>query len=270
MAVSFLGSQAVESGGTASSRARVLSSSASANTKGVYGTAHVTATAYPTAWAQVFILRPGAAADFLVDVAVGAASSEQVVIANLPYSVNNILSPPMASFLLPLHIPAGSRISSRVQATANTSIECQVICHAPMFGGERGLGQVETCGAVTGTSLGTSVDPGGTASTKGTPSVLLAATTFPYKWVCVSINHTNTQTITPSWTVDIMVGAGGSEVVVVPDLCVSTGSASDTNPAIGLCFPCSIPAGSRVSARAQCSSNASPDRLLEIVLHGVG
>jgi hypothetical protein len=276
MAVSFLGAQAVESGGgsalTTDSRAITLTASGSTNTKGTYpATPHIASTARPSAWLLVDVSRVVSNSDFLIDIAVGAASSEQVIVPNLPVSSNAFASMPGASWLLPVAIPAGSRLNARCQAaTASAQLDVQLTLFAPMFGGERGLGRVEACGAVTATSRGTSVDPGGTNNTKGTPAELIAATSFPYKWVCVSINHTNTQTVAISWTVDIMVGAGGSEVVVVPDLAVNDGSVGDTNPAIGLCFPCSIPAGSRVSARAQSSLNTSPDRLLEVVLHGVG
>lgn len=270
MSVSFLGAQAVESGGVASSRPRAISASGTPNTKGSYGTPHFTATTFPAAWVLVTLLRTQGA-DVLVDIAVGGAGAEQVVIADIPSSSNVTTSPTAANYLFPLFIPAGSRIASRCQAPSGTlSIDVQVTLFAPMLGGERGLGQVETCGAVTATSLGTSVDPGGTANTKGSWSPLISATTIPYRWACVSINHTNIAAAAMDWGVDIGVGAGGSEVVVVPDLVVGTQTTNDAIPNPAFCFPLAIPAGTRVSARAQCNVNTASERLIEVTLHGAG
>jgi hypothetical protein len=274
MAVSFLGSQAALGGTVTLSRPRVITAAGSANTKGLYGASGAFAsTSYPAAWALVSMMRPSSAADYLVDVSVGAASAEQVVIANLPYSNNIVTSPTAANYLLPLSIPAGSRVAARCQSnTAGATIDVQVNLFAPMFGGERGLGRVETCGANTGTSLGTTI-PGHTsvANTKGTWTELIAATSFPYRWVCLGITHTNAvATGTCSFVLDIGVGAGGSEVVVVPNLCVGVQATIDAVPNGGRSFPLSIPAGTRVSARVSCSVTTASERDLEVVLLGVG
>lgn len=269
MSVSFLGSQVSASAALSSSRPPGPSTGAS-HAKGSY-TALIASTAYPTAWVLVSIPR-GGANDYLLDIAVGAVGVEQVVIPNLPYSCNSSSSNTGSTFLFPLHIPAGTRIAARGQnsSASNNTLPIQVTCLAPMLGGERGLGKVEDCGAVTASSVGTSVDPGGTANTKGAWAPLIAATTIPYRWVCVSIGHTNVLGANTSWTVDIGIGAASSEVVVVPDLAVYGGSVGDANPAVGLCFPLSIPAGTRIAARAQCSVNTASERLLEVVLHGAG
>jgi hypothetical protein len=268
-AVSFLGSQAAESGAVSVSRPALPSSGAS-NAKGAY-TQLIAATAYPAAWILVSMPRTGAG-DYLMDIAVGGAGSEQVVLPNLPLSIQAANVGGTSTYLFPLHVPAGSRIAARGQnSTAGAvAVDTQVTLFAPLAGGEKGLERVEACGAVTATSLGTSVDPGGTANTKGSWVELIAATTIPYRWACLSIGHTNALGASTSWAVDVGIGAGGSEVVVVPNLLVSGGSTADAIPAMGLCFPLHVPAGTRVAVRAACTVNTATERLIEAVLHGAG
>ena len=269
-AVSFLGSQAMESGVLSSGRL-TLTSGGSANTKGSYVQA-IASTSIPGAWVLLSLSRPTVTAtDLLVDVAVGGAGSEQVVIPNTVFSVNALTTPAMSIYLLPLHIPAGSRVALRAQSAGSSdTIDAQITIFAPMAGGEKGLERVEACGALTATSLGTVVDSGGTAHTKGAWSELIAATTHPYHWVCLSLTHEGALSAGTSYLVDLGIGGAGSEVVVVPNLAFYGGSTSDCMTGPVVCFPLHIPAGTRVAARSSCGATTSPDRVTEAVLHGVG
>jgi hypothetical protein len=271
MAVSFLGAQVAVSGATFASRPAALIANASAHTKGVW-TQLIASTSVPGAWLLVGLFRPSVAGDFLVNIGVGAFGTETAIAANIPYSSNVTTSPTGTYILLPLHVPAGSRVAGQCQSTTGSAnIDCQVTLFAPMFGGERGLGRVETCGANTGTSLGTTI-PGHTttANTKGTWTPLITSTSFPYKWVCLGITHTNALAALTSWIIDIGVGAGGSEVAVVSDIPASANSTADAISNGGVSFPLSIPAGSRISARCACSVTTASDRDVELVLLGVG
>jgi hypothetical protein len=267
-AVSFLGSQAAESGVLTSGRHSVTPGTS--NAKGSYDQL-IAATAYPAAWVLVTLSRT-VGSNFLVDIAVGAGGSEQVVVPNLPYSTNTSTSPTLSVFLLPLHIPAGSRIAARAQHAAGVAdtIDVQVTLFAPMAGGEKGLERVEACGALTASSLGTSVDPGTSANTKGAWSELVAATAHPYRWACLSITHDGTVGTSASSLVDVGIGAAGSEVVVVPNLAFFAANTIDAIPAPTSWFPFHVPAGTRIAVRSSCNQTGNPDRLLEAVLHGVG
>jgi hypothetical protein len=271
MTFSMLGAQGIASGVISGSRPSLLTANASLNTKGNYGTAHFTSTAFAAAWIMVTITR-NTARLFLVDIAVGAAGSEQVIIANLPSSSVIVSSGSSATYLFPLFIPAGSRIASRCQdSLGNDPIDVHVILFAPMFGGERGLGAVETCGAITATSRGTTI-PGhaSVANSKGSWTELIASTAFAYKWVCLGIGHTNAIAAATSWTLDIGIGAGGAETVLVPDIALHAGTVADTIPNNGRSFPLSIPAGTRISARVACSVTTASEKDIELILLGAG
>lgn len=105
---------------------------------------------------------------------------------------------------------------------------------------------------VTGTFLGTQITASGSTNTKGAYTQLTASSAFDVCWCCVGIliNAGATSTGVQAG-VDISVGAGGSEKVVVPNLCVSVGPASFNEEYCLYSFPLSIPSGTRIAARSQ-------------------
>ena len=79
---------------------------------------------------------------------------------------------------------------------------------------------------------------------------ITAATTYHATRMMISI--TGSGSVLRDHLVDIAVGAAGSEVVLFPNLIYSAGS--DTEWSCVYDFPCDIPAGTRLSARTQCST----------------
>ncbi len=113
----------------------------------------------------------------------------------------------------------------------------------------------QSVGANTAASAGTGI-PYTTANTKGAFVQLIASTTADAVWMLVN----------PVWggagfsnVFDIAVGAAGSEVVIAPNLIVAFSVST------GYLFPVCIPAGTRISARAQGNTgNRTP--LVSVVL----
>lgn len=115
---------------------------------------------------------------------------------------------------------------------------------------------IEVCngqdvGVVTSSSTGTTVTASSTANTKGSYAQLIATTAADC--VMVYIQATNLLAVTVNFLVDIAIGPSGSEKVVVPNIFMVGASATG-----GSCFdtliPLSIPQGTAVSARCQCST----------------
>lgn len=104
-------------------------------------------------------------------------------------------------------------------------------------------------GTVTTSSNGTALT-GGANNTKGSYTQLTASTTLDICALAVCLQETNNTT--RHCAVDIAVGASGSENVIISNLFVEGG----TNGANGqdYLFPINIPAGTRISARAQNGS----------------
>jgi len=254
-----------------SSSMTVITASATANTKGSY-TQIVASTAFDSTWMMLIVRGFGTSRGFLLDLAIGAAASEKVIISNLLLgsSGNGCLPGTYGPF--PISIPAGTRIAARLQSTTGSSTaQIEVVLGASGFADDAPLGIVTTYGADTSDSGGTQVDPGGTINTKGTWSEITSSTSREIKALCIAIgNQSNSAPGNASWLFDIGIGAGGSEKVVLADLyLVTTSSFAAQLIPNAFAFPISIPSGTRLSARAQCVINDATDRLFDVALYGV-
>lgn len=210
---------------------------------------------------------------YLVDIGVGAAAAEQILIPKL-LSYNSVAAQPIPrTYLLPIAIAKGERISARCQsATTVATIKVAIQCFSGPITGRHGVRRVETAGISTANSNVTLIaDPGATPHTDGGWTQLIAATTFHWRWVCVAVTTTDAAAgAITSFLFDLGVGASSSEVAFVNDLWVLSHTATD-HPVPGTyCFPCSIASGSRVSARHRESTGTASDRRLSIGLYGVG
>lgn len=254
-----------------------LTASASANTMGSYAQL-VAATTQTTSWAQISLRTTGATRSFLVDIAVGGAGSEMIVVNNLLFSVGGTAQARMISVLVPLTIPAGSRIAARCQSTtASATCFISMILFADAMGSNQHSGSyLQTYNANSATSFTiNAVDPGATANTKGAYAQLSASSTaFRGFFLAVGPSSNTTSTTgTPLWALDIAFGSAGSEIVVVPDLqlmgATTSAAVVPSLPSTLGYFPIPIPAGIRVAARAQCSSNTATGRVLGVTFYGV-
>lgn len=253
----------------ASSTITSLTANASANTKGSYVEIEDSTLFNVSAIMLTFLNSNGG--DYLIDIAVGAGGSEQVIISNLLWTASLFTGDNPSHVLFPIAIPAGTRVSARCQCTTGsrvTTLSVLFIAGSVLAGGK--LQRVETSGAATGDSGGTSVDPGGTINTKGAYSQLSAALVHPIKWIIIAVgNQANTARTTCFWLIDIAIGAGGSEQVVIPNLSFISRTEDDMPRPHAVGLPVDIPAGVRLAVRAQCSINDATDRLIDVAVYGV-
>lgn len=205
---------------------------------------------------------------YLFDIGTGAAAAEVAIASNMMWASStggfNINLP---SFLLPLAIPAGTRISARAQAQSQPAT-MGLKLHG--IEGSGGGSSATTHGAVTASTDGTTIDPGGSANTKGSYVQLVASTSVTYDYLIVMISgRGNPGPAGALFAVDIALGAAASEVVLIPDLLVSSNAALDSflPPVYG--FPVPIPSGSRISARSASTTTDATDRLLDVVVIGL-
>ena len=204
----------------------------------------------------------------LMDIGVGAASSEQVVIPNIYFE--GVTTQRGSHYSFPIRIPAGSRVSARAQSSAVSSALFTV---AHLFQGgwrsPRGLSRVIDYGTNTGDTGGVQVDPGATINTKGAWSEIISSTTARIKHLTISVGgqgnavRTGTHHLT-----DIGIGAAGSEQVLIPDIYFWQEDVSDSFNMGSRSFPCDIPEGTRIAARGQCGINDATDRLFDLMVYG--
>ena len=205
----------------------------------------------------------------LLDIGIGGAGSEEVILQNVSQASKSTGGSHKSEYM-PLRIPQGVRVAARMRqnGTQPCTLGMSVTLVAKGFGGERGFGSTDSIAAVTGSSRGTSIDPGSTINTKGGWVELVAASSNAYKHilVCVDPNNNTAATIASS-LIDIGIGGAGSEQVIIPNIFRAT----DDFEIFGPCwfgFPVNIAAGQRIAARAQCSINDATDRMLSVCLVG--
>lgn len=101
-----------------------------------------------------------------------------------------------------------------------------------------------------GTSFGKQFSASGAAHTKSGYTQLIASTPYDFDYLMIgSVLRDNSGAST--WAFDIAIGGAGSELILVPDLVLSTDSRW-SQKRVGL--PLKIPAGSRISARFQSTA----------------
>jgi len=228
-----------------STYSKTLTPHASANTKSIY--TELVASA-PFDVAGIVIECQIAGASFqLMDIAVGAAASEQIIIPNVLVGTTATGTHVILHKFIPIFIPAGSRIAVRFQSTNSSAyfhLKMQML--AQSFAGFGPPSRWIDWGSNLATSKGTTITAGSPGNTKGSYIQLVAASDFTTRWIILSIGDGTVDDV----AVDIAVGAAASEQIIISDFYV-------TNEAVTpyLLLPWSIPGGSRIAAR--CGSGGA-------------
>jgi hypothetical protein len=247
------------------------------------------ATAFEAAALQLYINVHFQDTLHLLDVGVGGAGSEQVILSNLLIAQSVGVQ---TGVLIPINIPAGSRIAVRLQDNfGGSDVWASGMLLAGGFISNTPFNTITTYGASTATSKGTVADAGATANTKGTWAQITASTTTAIKALMVAATRATQGTSVAAdyaQLMDIGVGASGSEQVLIPNFrfVVSTMNGGVTTPytagsgtlsGLSSLFPgiippilCDIPAGVRLAVRQQSSSTNANDRTSAYAIYGLG
>jgi hypothetical protein len=253
---------------TANSAGLAVTGSASAHTKGSY--VQLIASTAEEYSGLMLTFGSSSICTGLLDIAIGSAGSEQDIVPNIMFQTGVIGGLAGSATFLPLRIPAGSRIAARLQTVAGGS---QVVrfCLLGFTGGYSSrppLGRATTYGVNTGTSRGTSIDPGASANTKGSFAQIVASTANNIRALMICLgSQGNPAPTSTNWLIDIGIGPA-TEKVLVANLFMNSHLASGLFMPSHYFLPVSIRAGTRVAARAQCGSTDPTDRLFDISLIG--
>lgn len=257
------------------SRGTTITAHATPGTDGAY-TQLIASTAFSYDSIQLALTRPhpAAAALQLVDIAIGAASSEVVIVADLPLA-NLSARPGSLNLWLPLHIPSGSRIAARVHRSnvASTTVDVSIVgCAASPFGIPP-YRRCTTYGTVLASAKGTQIDPGGTANTKSAHVEIEDSTANPIKLLYAIVlrsqtggnNSTDVDALT-----EFYVGAASSEQPLVPYCVQHMGATGDVwQPRTFGPFKVDLPAGVRITGKAQSSGTTANAREVAVTLLGL-
>ena len=254
---------------SASTDLTVITAHTSAHTKGSY-TQLVASTSFTSTWGLLQLRSYDLGLNaFLIDIATGGAGSESVRIANVPLigQFNVVLTP---GVLLPLAIASGTRVAARCQCAGagGNRVKVGLLLLDSGMAPTANADPV-TYGAVTGTTLPTAVDAGASVNTKGSWVELTASTSAAAGWLVINVQPPPSMTGSASFLIDIGTGAGGAETVIIPDVFIVPMISGDGIWPAAFHFPVAIAAGTRIAARAACSSNGATDRVVNISLLAV-
>lgn len=127
----------------------------------------------------------------LVDIGIGAASSEQVLIENLLAGGSAVwggVNKDPGVYHFPIYIPEGARLAARSQSvTASRTCTVMLILHGRPSGPDGWYGsRVTTYGANTSNSTGTSHSPGN--GSYATPTQIVAACDNPIRYLQLGVD----------------------------------------------------------------------------------
>lgn len=209
---------------------------------------------------------------FAIDISIGAAGSEMVVVSNLNMSGNPSRG---ERFFFPFMIPAGTRIAGRMSSDGlGDGMNVHLETYQDQFSSVGVGSAIDTYGFSNAINLGIAVDPGATANTKGAYTQITASLTNDIAGFMIQLDGQGSTSGVGGatiWLIDIAVGAVGSEVVILPNLYQLGYVAGGVLFFIPMAayMPMQIGAGTRISARAQCSTAAATDRGFGITFYGV-
>ena len=259
---------------TASSQFTTLTANGTANVKGTTFTQLIASTTRPYGGLVVFTRNLNAtAARALMDIAIGAAASEVVLLPDiLSWKSDTSVNRTWNYFYFPIAIPSGVRLSMRMQSSTG-SWTLDVGC----FGMPVNMllpvsfSRCTAYGVDTSDSGGTAIDSGATANTKGAYAVLSASTANAMKAMVPVVTGSNFTVPATAATVlvDVSIGAAADEQPIVSNAPYNRASIVSSERGRSLApLAVNIPAATRLTARCQASGTDANARLQDVVVYG--
>lgn len=257
---------------TGTSTGVTVSSSGSANTKGSWAVIS-SATPFEARGLVVNVGWTTGSEGMLLDIGTGGIGAEVAVINNLLIGSNpgnSNTRGQRGSYFFPISLPKGVRLAGCIQASSGSKdAEVGVYLISGGYGGPSTYNQVHSFGALTASSLGTDVDPGGAANTKGSWVQFSAACTNTIRGLVIAIGS-----LAGSYgrvLLDVGIGGAGSEAVIISNWMVYHNYDSQCKtPAVSPFLPCLIPSGSRIAVRVQDDTvSDGSNRVVKVALYGV-
>lgn len=248
-----------------------VTANASAHTKGASYTELIASSAATADAITVYVHTASVIGQYLLDIAIGGAGTETVLISNLMFHggimANSSHAVLKATF--PLRIAAGTRISARCQCgTGAATMAVSVMLHGTANWPFQPYQRCTTYGANTATSGGVAVDPGAVANTK-TQVEIVASTTFEAKAFLVAMSSAVSAANSMRHLLDIYAGAGAGSQIVQNLGATSQGGSDTSGPCwYGPFYTDVLDGSDRISAYLAANAT-STGRIQHVVLYGL-
>lgn len=234
---------------TSTSAGTLVTASASANTKGSY-VELASSTDFNAQGIFVCFNKKQVSDRYWVDIAVGAAGSETVIISNIVLRDENADGVHLKMYF-PISIPAGSRLSARCQGdVGSVSMYVSVIICSGGVSNQPVYSGVESIGLKHDTDGTYFLTSSLSANTKSAWQEMTSSTSHPIR--AIDIIFSNYWSASDAYHLfDIGIGAAGSEQVLISNIADVNRLSRNVNMVNSGIIPCSIPSGTRISYRGQ-------------------
>jgi len=220
----------------------------------------ISSTAFDTDYLYLTIrsLIGTAGATGLVDIAIGAASSEVVIVSDLFVSLDALTN--VTTVTLPIRIPAGTRVAARLQGSVAASIvDIAGALVSGGFGTPAPFSKIISLGVDSANTRGTNLGDGANWTAHTKKAYVEITSSLPENIEALAFALHSVGASSTSMLLDIAIGAAASEVAILSDLyAVGSGTDRDMHPPISWQFAFAAEKGSRIAARCQGNNSAVP------------
>jgi len=201
----------------------------------------------------------------LMNIAVGGAGSETVVVANLDVGMK--AQGFTNQITIPIRLDKGTRVAFNIQSTPASKAYLFKFVFGKNDKKMRNLqSYVDTYGADTANSRGTQVSTPDSTNTKGSYSEITASTNRAYQGFFITVGgYDNTAISAGGQGIDIAIGTAGNEVVIAENIITVTNTSEAVDLPVPPLYRKPIPAGTRISARFSRTGNSQ----LDLIFHGI-
>lgn len=204
--------------------------------------------------------------DFLFDIALGAAAAEAAIVTNIWRPAND-----SACIYIPLHIPAGQRVSARCQSSTGgatlAAVYMNLLAEDDELLATMCLGDNTFNTANAAASVGTNLAAPGSANTMTGWTQLIASTSYLTRYLFIQAAAPNSTPGSGQHIFDIGVGGAGSEQPIIANQFFDNPDFAGAQGCYQEGFWVDIPAGSRLSIRHQ-AQNTTADYQMQVNLLG--
>lgn len=244
-----------------------ITANASANTVGSFVEFISDAANAETSSYLIVALSPGSENSYLVNVAIGGAGSEQVIVPNLMgHPAGNAMG--IFIYTIPISIPSGERISVQCQCdSGGATIDVHLARGLGSFKSGSACSKITTYGANT-------VDSGGVTVVRGTNTfgswteIDASIANKIAGFVIVGVRKPTSWTNASFVVYEVAVGSAGNEEVIYSGSLALATSAEIISGPVSQFIPVSVAAGERLSVRASGNIN-NADLDFDYIIYGV-
>ena len=261
--------------GASSTTGTQVTAGSTAGTKGSW-TQLIASTAKEYHWLIVGFTENNASAtitNVVVDIGIGAASSEIVLVPNLLVGSSPAITTTFSShfYVFPIRVPSGSRLSARSASGPAGSQTCRVLMW--LFGKNPKVpswtGSKVTAYGITlsGDARGVSVTPG-VSGAEGSWTEIVASTSERCEYILMGRGMPQTTNVTGRlYALDFGFGASSAEQALVENMLFLTDGSERVHGGWSMPIYADLPASTRLVARL--SQHSTTAQAVDIALYGV-